>query len=95
MIVHPEVQGKIQAEVDAVIGRSRLPDFSDKENLPYVKAVCKELIRWHPILPLAIPHRAIEEDEYKGMRIPEGSIMLPNAWLVTSNLFVIGLELQS
>jgi len=80
MILHPEIQAKIQAELDAVIGKSRLPDFSDRENLPYVNAVYKELIRWHPLAPLGAPHRAIMEDEYKGMRIPEGSIMIPNVW---------------
>ena len=82
MIVHPEVQSKFQAELDDVIGRTRLPDFSDRENLPYVNAVYKELIRWHPISPLGTPHRVIEEDEYKGMRIPEGSIMISNIWSV-------------
>ena len=88
MILHPEIQAKIQAELDSVVGRSRLPDFSDRENLPYVNAVYKELIRWHPLVPLGVPHRAIMEDEYKGMRIPEGSIMIPNVWFVTS-LFLI------
>ena len=65
MILHPDIQSKIQAELDAVVGRSRLPDFSDRENLPYVNAVYKELLRWYPILPLGIPHRAVREDEGK------------------------------
>jgi len=82
MIIHPEVQAKFQAELDEVVGRSRLPDFSDRENLPYVSAVYKELIRWHPISPFSAAHRAIMEDEYKGMRIPIGTAMIPNIWSI-------------
>ena len=80
MMIHPEVQVKIQAELDDVVGRSRLPEFSDKENLPYVNAVYKELVRWHPITPFVTPHRAIAEDEYKGMRVPKGSVLIGNIW---------------
>jgi len=90
MITHPEVQTKIQAELDAVVGRSRLPDFSDQENLPYINAVYKELIRWYPILPLGIPHRAIMEDEYKGSRIPNESIIIPNVWVMVRDKTVYG-----
>jgi cytochrome P450 len=82
MMLHPEVQRKAREELDAVVGRSRLPDFSDKENLPYVFAIYKELIRWHPILPGGIPHSTSAEDEYKGMRIPKDCIVMPNVWLV-------------
>ena len=49
---YPEVQRKAQAQIDAVIGRGRLPDFEDRERLPYVEAVLKELFRWRPPLPL-------------------------------------------
>ena len=89
MIMHPQVQIKLQAELDTVVGRSRLPDFSDKESLPYVNAVCKELIRWQPILPFAIPHRVVAEDEYKGMRIPARSILFPNVWSVTPHALAL------
>ena len=46
MVVHPETQKKAQAELDNVIGRSRLPDFSDEEALPYISAVVKEVFRY-------------------------------------------------
>lgn len=35
MTLHPEVQRKAQAEIDAVIGNDRLPNFEDREDLPY------------------------------------------------------------
>ena len=52
MILHPEVQKKAQAEIDAVIGRGRVPSISDRDSLPYVEAVFREVLRWHPIVPL-------------------------------------------
>jgi len=90
MIIHPGIQAKLQAEIDSVVGRNRLPDFSDKEHLPYTNAVFKEVLRWHPIVPLGAHHRAIKDDEYRGMSIPEGSLLLPNVWVMARNKTVYG-----
>ena len=54
MILYPEVQRKAQAEIDQVVGGSRLPDYSDQDALPYVQAVLKEVSRWHPVAPLGV-----------------------------------------
>ena len=43
---------KAQAEIDAVVGSSRLPDFSDRRSLPYINALVNESMRWQSILPL-------------------------------------------
>ncbi|KAJ3545421.1 hypothetical protein NMY22_g2456 [Coprinellus aureogranulatus] len=48
MVCNPEVQAKARAEVDRVVGRDRLPEFSDQENMPYLRAVMKELLRQVP-----------------------------------------------
>ena len=81
MITHPEIQKRAQAELDAVVGPSRIPTFSDASSLPYVQAVVKEVLRWRPPLPLFIPHSTTEDDWYDGMFIPKGTICLPNLWL--------------
>jgi cytochrome P450 len=52
MALHPEVQKKAQAEIDAVVGLNRLPDFEDRPFLPYINAVVKESMRWHIVAPL-------------------------------------------
>lgn len=49
---HPEVQAKAQEEIDRVIGIDRLPLLTDREALPYVHAVVKEVSRWHTVSPL-------------------------------------------
>ena len=47
-----EVQKKGQAEIDAVVGPNRLPDFHDRPSLPYINAVVKETSRWNLASPL-------------------------------------------
>ncbi|KAJ2921246.1 hypothetical protein H1R20_g15845, partial [Candolleomyces eurysporus] len=77
---HPEVQTKAQEEIDAVIGPDRLPLLTDREVLPYVHAVVKEVSRWHTVSPLGVPRCSTEDDEYDGYFIPKGTIVLANNW---------------
>ncbi|RPD63476.1 cytochrome P450 [Lentinus tigrinus ALCF2SS1-6] len=80
MLLYPEIQRKAQAEVDRVIGRDRLPDFSDEPSIPYVTALVKEVLRWRPVTPLAVPHRLTSDDVYNGYHLPAGSIVVGNSW---------------
>lgn len=80
MAMHPGVQRKAQAELDAVVGTSRLPQFSDRTALPYVNALIMELFRFHVVAPLGIPHRTIADEEYRGYFIPAGTVVSPNIW---------------
>ena len=82
MSLHPEVVEKAQAELMSVVGPSRLPDHSDRCDLPYVVAIVKECLRWQNAVPLGIPHSVVEDDEYDGYFIPAGTVVLPNAWQV-------------
>ncbi|KAJ5606798.1 Cytochrome P450 E-class group I [Penicillium hordei] len=82
MAQFPDIQRHAQAELDLVVG-SRLPTLSDRPNLPYVDALIKEVMRWHPIGPLGIPHMTTQEDEYNGYRIPKGAVLIPNIWSFT------------
>ena len=52
MALYPEVQKKAQAEIDAVVGAHRLPDFDDRPSLPYINSIVKESMRWNGITPL-------------------------------------------
>ena len=45
MTMYPEVQKKAKAELDAVVGPDRLPEFADREQLPYVERVVQETFR--------------------------------------------------
>jgi hypothetical protein len=98
MALYPEVQKKAQAEIDAVVGPNRLPDFPDRPSLPYINAVIKESLRWNVVLPFGrffvtiiitiltisegVPHMSTFDDEYNGFYIPKGTIVIGNSWFV-------------
>lgn len=56
MVHFPEVQKKAQAELDAVVGRDRMPTFADREHLPYIQALVRECFRWKTVAPIGVPH---------------------------------------
>ncbi|TFK41794.1 cytochrome P450 [Crucibulum laeve] len=85
MLHYPYVIKKAQSELDRVIGQSRLPDFGDMKRTPYIMAIVKEVLRWQPVTPQAIPHRLMEEDVYEGYVFPAGTIFVPNAWAMLHN----------
>ena len=90
MIAFPEAQRKAQAELDAVVGRARLPTFCDAPHLPYVCAITKEVLRWRPVAPLGVAHKATEDDWYEGMFIPKGTICMANIWQCNHDRSVFG-----
>ncbi|TCD64488.1 hypothetical protein EIP91_004049 [Steccherinum ochraceum] len=86
MAMFPAVQKKAQEELDRVIGAERrLPDHEDIEHLPYVRAVAMEALRWLPAFPFGIPHVSTADDTYNGYFIPEGTMVIANAWAMLHN----------
>ncbi|RCI08583.1 hypothetical protein L249_4699 [Ophiocordyceps polyrhachis-furcata BCC 54312] len=83
LTLHPEVQAKAQRAIDDVVGRDRLPSFEDRPRLPCIDRFVQETLRWCPVSPLGVPHSSIRDDEYKGYRIPAGSLVYANAWAMT------------
>ncbi|KAI8982788.1 CyP450 monooxygenase [Trametes punicea] len=80
MVNNPDVQKKAQAELDAVVGPNRLPDFEDRASLPYINAIVKECLRWHVVVTLGLPHCTIADEVYNGYHIPKGTVVVTNAW---------------
>ncbi|KAJ6451283.1 cytochrome P450 [Mycena sanguinolenta] len=89
MSLYPQVQAAAQKEIDTVVGTDRLPDVSDREQLPYVNALCKEVFRYHSTVPNCVPHRTREDFIYEPgegatpMLIPKDSLVIPNMWKMT------------
>ena len=80
MVLFPEKQRLAQAELDTVIGSDRLPTIKDKSALPYVTALMTEVFRWKPVVPLGVTHYSMEDDEYRGYRIPRRTVTIQNPW---------------
>ena len=56
MTMYPEAQRKAQEEIDAVVGTHRLPNIDDRDSLPYIDSLLKEVLRWGPATPLGLLH---------------------------------------
>ncbi|KAF9022858.1 cytochrome P450 [Hymenopellis radicata] len=82
LVHHPEIQAKAHAELDEIVGRKRLPDFDDQDDLKYIQAIVLESMRWRPVTPLAMPHASVSDDTYEGYFIPAGSVVYGNAWAI-------------
>ncbi|KAG1883221.1 cytochrome P450 [Suillus subluteus] len=79
MVLHPDIQEKAHRLIETVVGTKRLPMFQDRPLLPYIDAILRECLWWHPVLPLAIMHAAVESDVYEGYYIPKGATVTPTS----------------
>ncbi|KDR78583.1 hypothetical protein GALMADRAFT_244022 [Galerina marginata CBS 339.88] len=82
LALHPEIQKRAQDDIDS-IAPNRLPTHDDYDSLPFVRAIVKETLRWAPVAPLGLPHRAIEDDIYDNYFIPKGISVIANIWAIT------------
>ncbi|XP_077202168.1 cytochrome P450 2J2 [Paroedura picta] len=84
MVLYPEVQAKVQEEIDSVIGQSRQPSMEDRERMPYTNAVIHEIQRKSNIVPLNAPRMTSHDTILAGFHLPKGTIFIP---FLTSVLF--------
>ncbi|KAK7037756.1 cytochrome p450 [Paramarasmius palmivorus] len=82
MAKHPQCQERAWREIDAVTGGERLPNWDDRKSMPYVEAIYRDCMRWHPALPTGAVHVSTEDDYYKDYFIPKGSMVFANIWSV-------------
>ena len=78
----PEIQDRVQEELDRVIAPDALPTVEDRTRLPYTFACLAESMRHRTIAPLALPHKASQDTEIGGYRIPAGTQALGNIYSI-------------
>ncbi|XVE58155.1 hypothetical protein DITRI_Ditri04bG0147600 [Diplodiscus trichospermus] len=84
MVLHPEIQSRVQAELDQVVGKSRPLMESDIQSMVYLPAVVKEVLRLHPPGPLLSWARlAITDTTIDGYHVPAGTTAMVNMWAIT------------
>ncbi|KAH9983999.1 cytochrome P450 [Russula vinacea] len=81
MLAYPETQARAHAELDAIVGRARLPTFADFPHLPYIRAMVKEALRWRPVAPLGVPHQSTRTT---------GTLCLTNVWHMNRDPEIFG-----
>ncbi|XP_075067678.1 cytochrome P450 2F2-like isoform X3 [Mixophyes fleayi] len=73
----PEVQKKVQQEIDEVTQSLRPPGIMDRAQMPYTNAVVHEIQRILDLAPLAHYHAVMEDTEFRGYTIPKGTTVIP------------------
>jgi cytochrome P450 len=72
MVLNPDVQLKAQSQLDEVVPKDRLPQFSDRDRLPFITYIVWECLRWHPPVHISLGHYLTEDDEYRSYKLPRG-----------------------
>ncbi|XP_064003034.1 cytochrome P450 2J2-like isoform X2 [Pogoniulus pusillus] len=78
MAIHPEIQARVQAEIDLVMGQVRQPALENRDKMPYTNAVIHEVQRMGNIIPFNVPRAAARDTVVGGYTIPKGTFMMTN-----------------
>ncbi|KAF1977253.1 cytochrome P450 [Bimuria novae-zelandiae CBS 107.79] len=82
MTLFGEAQRRAQEELDRVVGDARLPSWEDENELPYVRSLIKEVLRWRPVNKFGMTHATSEDDWYEGYFVPKGAVAVLNWWAI-------------
>ncbi|XP_062974530.1 cytochrome P450 1B1-like [Elgaria multicarinata webbii] len=82
LLKHPLLRQQLQADLDRVVGRERLPTADDRAALPRLEAFLYETLRYSSFVPVTIPHATTADVLLDGFRIPEGTVVFVNQWSV-------------
>uniref|UniRef100_A0A7N6BRH2 Steroid 21-hydroxylase n=1 Tax=Anabas testudineus TaxID=64144 RepID=A0A7N6BRH2_ANATE len=85
LLHHPEVQDRVQRELDENVGTERVVCMSDRGRLPYLDCVINEGMRIRPVSPVLIPHIAMTDSSIGGHAISRGTRVLVNMWSIHHN----------
>ncbi|KAM8852524.1 steroid 17-alpha-hydroxylase/17,20 lyase [Synchiropus picturatus] len=80
LLHHPQVQDRIQEELDRTVGSDRQPRLSDRGHLPYLEATIREVLRIRPVAPLLIPHVALSDTSVGDFTVRRGTRVIINLW---------------
>ncbi|MBZ3886630.1 Cytochrome P450 2J5 [Sciurus carolinensis] len=78
LALYPEVQEKVHAEIDRVLGPWQQPSMAARESMPYTNAVIHEVQRMGNIIPLNVPREVVADTTLAGYYLPKGTMILTN-----------------
>ncbi|XP_066988071.1 cytochrome P450 2L1-like [Macrobrachium rosenbergii] len=79
MAVNPEIQRKMQKEIDEVFPGDEVPSLERRDKMPYTEAVLLEVHRFVTLLPIGLLHTATEDITVAGYRIPKNTVMFAHS----------------
>ncbi|KAB2067116.1 hypothetical protein ES319_A09G204800v1 [Gossypium barbadense] len=82
LLRNPQALLKAKKELVEAIGKGNPVEESDINCLPYLQAIIKETFRMHPAVPLLLPRRAGSDTNLCGFKVPKGSQVLVNVWVI-------------
>ncbi|KGL82604.1 Cytochrome P450 2J6, partial [Tinamus guttatus] len=85
MVVYPEIQEKVQKELDTVLGPSHIICYEDRKKVPYTNAVIHEIQRYSNIVLIALPRMSVKDTELLGFHIPKNTPIVANIDSVLSD----------
>lgn len=77
LVKNEAVQKRVQSAIDKTIGQSKVT-LKDRKTLPIVDALILEVMRMELPIPLGLPKCASKDCDFKGYRIPRGTVVLTN-----------------
>ncbi|KAF9492847.1 cytochrome P450 [Pleurotus eryngii] len=80
LTIFPEIQRKLHAELNDVVGRDRVPEWDNLLNLPYLKAFIEECNRYRPVGPLGLPHAMSKDEVIDSYLYPKDAVIFTNIY---------------
>ncbi|XP_060098794.1 cytochrome P450 2J2-like [Heteronotia binoei] len=76
MANYPDVQEKVQKEIDDIFGSSAMFSYQDRKKVPYTNAVIHEIQRFKYILLFGVPRQCSKDVNLFGFFIPKGATVI-------------------
>nr|XP_025034951.1 cytochrome P450 2J2-like [Pelodiscus sinensis] len=78
MLQYPDIQEKVQKELETVLEPSQLIYYEDRNKLPYTNAVIHETLRYSNITAVGTFRQCVKDTAVLGVPIEKNTIVLPN-----------------
>ncbi|MEE6520796.1 hypothetical protein FKM82_018734 [Ascaphus truei] len=78
MVAYPDIQEKVQKELDSVLVGSQLVYYEDRKRLPYTNAVIHEIQRCGNIAAVGVPRCSTKNVTLNGFSLEKDTMILPN-----------------
>nr|XP_056705950.1 cytochrome P450 2J4-like [Euleptes europaea] len=78
MAAYPDIQEKVQKELEDVFGSSHCIGYQERKKLPYTNAVIHEILRAQFVFLFGVPRQNVKDVNMLGFLIPKGTAIIPD-----------------